>query len=99
MVRLTFGDLHQPMHVSREEDKGGNTIQVNYSGVGTNLHALWDSKLLDHLGGAPAQPLAYPGIEDPARRDVASRGAGGAAGCTTEASAPVTASSARRLGA
>ncbi len=44
------GDLHQPMHVSREEDKGGNTIQVNYSGVGTNLHALWDSKLLDHLG-------------------------------------------------
>ena len=45
-----IGDLHQPMHVSREEDKGGNTIQVNYSGVGTNLHALWDSKLLDHLG-------------------------------------------------
>jgi hypothetical protein len=44
------GDLHQPMHVSREEDKGGNTIQVNYAGVGTNLHALWDSKLLDHLG-------------------------------------------------
>jgi len=38
------------MHVSREEDKGGNTIQVNYAGVGTNLHALWDSKLLDHLG-------------------------------------------------
>ena len=45
-----IGDLHQPMHVSREEDKGGNTIQVNYAGVGTNLHALWDSKLLDHLG-------------------------------------------------
>jgi len=45
-----IGDLHQPMHVSREEDKGGNTIQINYSGVGTNLHALWDSKLLDHLG-------------------------------------------------
>jgi len=45
-----IGDLHQPMHVSREEDKGGNTIQVNYAGAGTNLHALWDSKLLDHLG-------------------------------------------------
>jgi S1/P1 Nuclease len=45
-----IGDLHQPMHVSREEDKGGNTILVNYAGVGTNLHALWDSKLLDHLG-------------------------------------------------
>jgi len=44
------GDLHQPMHVSREEDKGGNTIQLNYEGNGTNLHALWDSKLIDHQG-------------------------------------------------
>jgi len=44
------GDLHQPMHVSREEDKGGNTIQLNYDGSGTNLHALWDSKLIDHQG-------------------------------------------------
>jgi hypothetical protein len=42
------GDLHQPMHVSRAEDKGGNTIQVNYEGKGTNLHALWDSRLLEH---------------------------------------------------
>lgn len=44
------GDLHQPMHVSREEDKGGNTIQLNYDGKGTNLHSLWDSKLIDHEG-------------------------------------------------
>lgn len=42
------GDLHQPMHVSREEDKGGNTIQLNFDGQGTNLHAIWDSKLIDH---------------------------------------------------
>jgi S1/P1 Nuclease len=44
------GDLHQPMHVSRTEDKGGNTIQLNYEGKGTNLHAVWDSRLLDHEG-------------------------------------------------
>jgi hypothetical protein len=44
------GDLHQPMHVSREEDKGGNTIQLNYNGNGTNLHSLWDSKLIDRQG-------------------------------------------------
>lgn len=44
------GDLHQPMHVSREEDQGGNKIQVNYDGKGTNLHALWDSRLLEHEG-------------------------------------------------
>ena len=44
------GDLHQPMHISREEDKGGNTIQLNYEGQGTNLHSVWDSKLLDKQG-------------------------------------------------
>ncbi|HEV2478570.1 MAG TPA: S1/P1 nuclease [Puia sp.] len=44
------GDLHQPMHVSREEDKGGNTIQLNFDGQGTNLHAVWDSKLIDQSG-------------------------------------------------
>ncbi|WP_316805410.1 S1/P1 nuclease [Pedobacter nototheniae] len=42
------GDAHQPMHVSRAEDKGGNTIQVQFDGKGTNLHSLWDSRLLDH---------------------------------------------------
>ena len=45
------GDVHQPMHVSRAEDKGGNTIQLNYDGKGTNLHSLWDSKLIEHEGG------------------------------------------------
>jgi hypothetical protein len=45
------GDIHQPMHVSRAEDKGGNTIQLNYEGQGTNLHALWDTKLLEQSGG------------------------------------------------
>ena len=44
------GDAHQPMHVSRAEDKGGNTIQVQFDGKGTNLHSLWDSRLLDHQG-------------------------------------------------
>jgi hypothetical protein len=44
------GDLHQPMHVSREEDQGGNKIQVFYDGKGTNLHSLWDSRLIEHMG-------------------------------------------------
>ena len=44
------GDLHQPMHVSKAEDKGGNTVQLNFNGSGTNLHAVWDSKLIDRLG-------------------------------------------------
>lgn len=44
------GDIHQPMHVSRAEDKGGNTIQLQFDGKGTNLHSLWDSRLIDHEG-------------------------------------------------
>ncbi|MGF7036962.1 S1/P1 nuclease [Mucilaginibacter lappiensis] len=44
------GDAHQPMHISRKEDKGGNTIQVRFDNKGTNLHSLWDSKLVDHEG-------------------------------------------------
>jgi hypothetical protein len=44
------GDLHQPMHISRAEDKGGNTIQLQFDGKGTNLHSLWDSKLIGKEG-------------------------------------------------
>ncbi|HEY9170374.1 MAG TPA: S1/P1 nuclease [Lutibacter sp.] len=42
-----IGDLHQPMHVGRAEDKGGNDIQVQWFGSGTNLHSVWDSKMID----------------------------------------------------
>lgn len=44
------GDAHQPMHISRAEDKGGNTIQVQFDGQGTNLHSLWDGKLISRTG-------------------------------------------------
>jgi len=43
-----IGDLHQPMHVGRAEDKGGNDIQVRWFDNGTNLHAVWDSKMINH---------------------------------------------------
>lgn len=43
-----IGDLHQPLHVGRSEDKGGNTVQVQWFGSGTNLHGVWDSKMIDH---------------------------------------------------
>lgn len=41
------GDLHQPLHVGRAEDLGGNKINVTYFGQNTNLHSLWDSKLVE----------------------------------------------------
>ncbi|MFZ4715571.1 MAG: S1/P1 nuclease [Bacteriovoracaceae bacterium] len=41
------GDAHQPLHVGRGEDRGGNEIQINFQGKRCNLHALWDSILID----------------------------------------------------
>ncbi|MCL7763019.1 S1/P1 nuclease [Polaribacter sp. Z014] len=41
------GDLHQPLHIGQREDKGGNGIQVQWFGTGTNLHTVWDSKMIE----------------------------------------------------
>lgn len=46
------GDVHQPLHAGHGHDKGGNTVQVSIDdgsrdGRGSNLHALWDSGLLN----------------------------------------------------
>lgn len=43
-----MGDIHQPLHVGRPDDHGGNLIKVIFEGRGTNLHALWDSVLIQH---------------------------------------------------
>jgi len=43
------GDIHQPLHVGRFEDKGGNDIKVKFFGKQTNLHRLWDTDMInDH---------------------------------------------------
>lgn len=41
------GDVHQPMHVGRLEDKGGNSIKLLWFNAPTNLHSVWDTKLID----------------------------------------------------
>lgn len=42
------GDIHQPMHAVDNDDKGGNTVQVQFFGVGTNLHSVWDGRVIEH---------------------------------------------------
>lgn len=39
-------DLHQPLHASPGDDRGGNRIQVRWAGRGSNLHKVWDTELL-----------------------------------------------------
>jgi hypothetical protein len=40
------GDLHQPLHASDDDDRGGNDIHVKFLGRRTNLHAVWDTAIL-----------------------------------------------------
>lgn len=44
-----MGDIHQPLHAGFSEDKGGNQYQVQFDGKSTNLHALWDTNLIESL--------------------------------------------------
>lgn len=40
-------DIHQPLHVGTGEDRGGNDVRINFFNRATNLHALWDTGLIE----------------------------------------------------
>ncbi len=42
-----IGDIHQPMHVSKNNDFGGNKIKVLFFSEETNLHAVWDGGIVE----------------------------------------------------
>lgn len=55
------GDIHQPLHAAqRSDDKGGNTVRLTYYGDDANghmnLHALWDSGVIDKEAGLVVGP-------------------------------------------
>ena len=41
------GDVHQPMHTGRAEDRGGNSISVTWFRNPTNLHSVWDGRIIE----------------------------------------------------
>jgi len=43
------GDIHQPLHVGRRGDRGGNDVRVTWFGQQRNLHQVWDEGILDSL--------------------------------------------------
>ena len=60
-VTHLVGDIHQPLHVADNGDRGGNSVPVEYEGGSArahNLHALWDRDLaeivIDGAGGMRA---------------------------------------------
>ncbi|MEP7142708.1 MAG: S1/P1 nuclease [Ferruginibacter sp.] len=46
MLVHLVGDIHQPMHTGRPEDKGGNEIKVMWFNESKNLHQIWDDQLI-----------------------------------------------------
>lgn len=71
------GDLHQPLHVGRSCDRGGNAIEVLWFEKKSNLHKVWDSEFIndeelsyteyaDFLdkGQSPAESLATGSYSD-----------------------------------
>ena len=59
-------DVHQPLHAGFADDRGGNTIQLQAYGRGTNLHAVWDTALV----------VNWPGGLELLRRDLESAARG-----------------------
>jgi hypothetical protein len=45
------GDMHQPLHCSDNQDKGGNDVKVTLGDRRqTNLHSAWDTGMLTRMG-------------------------------------------------
>ncbi len=44
------GDVHQPLHVGRRADAGGNKVEVVFNGEPINLHWVWDALIINDQG-------------------------------------------------
>jgi hypothetical protein len=48
------GDIHQPLHASDDNDRGGNNKRVSAAGFRAgNLHHFWDTEFVGQLGSSP----------------------------------------------
>lgn len=47
MLIHIVGDLHQPFHVGKPGDRGGNDVKVSFFNKETNIHAIWDSDMIE----------------------------------------------------
>ena len=48
MLIHLIGDVHQPLHVGFGDDNGGNRVKLTWFGENSNLHTVWDSKIIEH---------------------------------------------------
>jgi hypothetical protein len=50
-----LGDLQQPLHSGYASDRGGNAIAVSWFGTATNLHSVWDTRLVEYTDSSEQQ--------------------------------------------
>jgi S1/P1 Nuclease len=53
-----MGDLHQPLHVSFQDDRGGNRVDTT-GACGSSLHSAWDTCLLKKAVGSDPRAAAF----------------------------------------
>ena len=54
-VAHLVGDMHQPLHAGRGEDRNGTDITVSYRGETNNLHLFWDINVVEMAEGNPEE--------------------------------------------
>lgn len=54
-----MGDLHQPLHLGRETDLGGNLINIKWFGNDIRLHQLWDKQMVESQYYSYSEYSAY----------------------------------------
>jgi len=53
-----IGDIHQPLHVAFQDDKGGNDIQESGSPCTRSLHLVWDLCIIEKRLGSDSESIA-----------------------------------------
>jgi predicted NodU family carbamoyl transferase len=54
-----YADRFCPMHVAHLDDKGGNAVKMKWFGQNTNLHSVWDAKIIDSKGFTYSEYAIY----------------------------------------
>jgi len=61
-------DIHQPMHTAHTDDKGGNDFKVQWFNEPSNLHSVWDTKLIEYQNLSYTEYVAAINFTTPAQR-------------------------------
>ena len=54
-----IADAHQPMHLGRAEDRGGNDVMIKWFGKDIRLHQLWDTQMIEGHNFSYSEYTAY----------------------------------------